>query len=81
MNKLYLLSAGLVAAALFATPAQARDFSVVKRHAAKSANASVPLTARSTDHHLWTPALPPSAHSIQFPRTNQAAFAIVGITR
>jgi hypothetical protein len=40
MTKLKLLSAGLIAAAMIATPAMAREHYVVKQHVAEEANAN-----------------------------------------
>jgi len=40
MTKLKLVSAGLIAAAMFATPAMARESHVTSRHLAAQANAS-----------------------------------------
>jgi hypothetical protein len=49
MNKLKLLSAVLVAAAMFAAPAMARTSHVTSRHGAEDANASVFPNARLID--------------------------------
>jgi hypothetical protein len=46
MTKLTLLSAGLIAAAMLATPAMARESHETSRHALEDANASVPPGAR-----------------------------------
>jgi hypothetical protein len=49
VTKLRLLSAALIAAAMFATPAMARTSHVTSGHRAKDANASASPTARYID--------------------------------
>jgi hypothetical protein len=49
MTKLKLLSAALIAAAILATPAMARESHVTSRHRAEHANASASPTARYVD--------------------------------
>jgi hypothetical protein len=49
MTKLKLLSAALIAAAILATPAMARESHVTSRHRAEHANASASPTARYID--------------------------------
>jgi hypothetical protein len=49
MTKLKLLSAVLIAAAMLATPAMARESHVTSRHRAEHANASASPTARYVD--------------------------------
>ena len=49
MTKLKLLSAALIAAAMLATPAMARESHVTSRHRAEHANASASPTARHID--------------------------------
>jgi hypothetical protein len=52
MTKLKLLSAALIAAAMFTTPAIARTNHVTSRHAARDAYASASHTARHIDGHV-----------------------------
>jgi hypothetical protein len=52
VTKLKLLSAVLIAAAMFATPAMARTSHVTSGHRAKDANASASPTARYIDGHV-----------------------------
>jgi hypothetical protein len=65
MTKLKLLSAALIAAAMFATPAMARASHVTSRHRAKDANASASPTARYIDGRVGISAprgaLPPAS--------------------
>jgi hypothetical protein len=56
MTPTKLLSAGLIAAAMLATPAMARENYVAKRHAAENAYASVPPMARYVDGRACIPA-------------------------
>ena len=56
MTKLKLLSAALIAAAMVATPAMARESHVTSRHLAEDANASTTHGARYIDGHLCYPA-------------------------
>ena len=49
MTKLKLLSAAMIAAAMLATPAMARESHVTSRHRAEHANASASPTARYID--------------------------------
>jgi hypothetical protein len=49
MTKLKLLSAALIATAMIATPAMARNSHVISRHRAMDANASASPTARHID--------------------------------
>ena len=56
MTPIKLLSAGLIAAAMLATPAMARENYVAKRHAAEKANASASPTARYVDGQICIPA-------------------------
>ena len=49
MTKLKLLSAALIAAAMFATPAMARTHHVTSRHRAEDANASASPAAHYID--------------------------------
>ncbi|WP_081851297.1 hypothetical protein [Bradyrhizobium sp. URHD0069] len=46
MTPIKLLSVGLIATAMLATPAMARENYAARRHAAENAYASVPPTAR-----------------------------------
>jgi hypothetical protein len=52
MTTLKLLSASLIAAAMLAAPATARESQVNSRHLALDANASIAPGARSTDERL-----------------------------
>jgi hypothetical protein len=52
MTKLKFLSAALIAAAMLATPAMARESQVNLRHLALDANASAAPGARSTDERF-----------------------------
>jgi hypothetical protein len=66
MTKLKLLSAALIAAAMFATPAMARASHVTSRHRARDANASASPTARYIDGRVGNSAprvgaLPPAS--------------------
>jgi hypothetical protein len=56
MTTIKLLSAGLIAIAMFATPAMARESGVASRHVAEKANASAFPTARFLDGHVGIPA-------------------------
>ena len=56
MTKLKLVSAGLIAAAVFATPAMARESHVTSRHHAEHANASASANARHIDGRVGIPA-------------------------
>ena len=56
MTKVKLLSAALIAAAMLATPAMAREGQVNSRHLAMDANASAAPGARSADERLCHPA-------------------------
>jgi hypothetical protein len=56
MIKVKLLSAALIAAAMLATPAMARESQVNSRHLALDANASAAPGARSADERLCRPA-------------------------
>jgi hypothetical protein len=56
MTKLKLVSAGLVAAAMFATPAMARESHGTSRHLAAQANASGMPGTRYVDGRLCIPA-------------------------
>jgi hypothetical protein len=55
MTKLKLLSAALIATAMFATPAMARKSHITSRHA-QDANASASPTARYIDRRICIPA-------------------------
>jgi hypothetical protein len=66
MTKLKLLSAALIAAAMFATPAMARASHVTSRHRAKDGSASASPTARYIDGRVGISAprvgaLPPAS--------------------
>jgi hypothetical protein len=50
MTPIKLLSAGLIAATMLATPAMARG-NLAKRHVSERANAIASLTSRYTDRH------------------------------
>ena len=52
MTKFKLLSAALIAAAMLATPAMARESHVASRHPALDANASIAPRAPSTGERL-----------------------------
>jgi hypothetical protein len=52
MTPIKLLSAGLIAAAMLATPAMAHENRLAKRHVSERANASASLTSRYTDRHV-----------------------------
>jgi hypothetical protein len=56
MTKLKLLSAGLIAAALFAAPAMAREHQVTSRHLAENASASIQQGAAYADGYSCIPA-------------------------
>ena len=56
MTKLKLLSAALIATAMFATPAMARKSHITSRHLAQYANASASPTARYIDRRICIPA-------------------------
>ena len=56
MTKLKLLSAAMVAAAMLATPAMARESHVTSRHHAEHANASASANARHIDGRVGIPA-------------------------
>jgi hypothetical protein len=55
MTKLKLLSAALIASAMLATPAMARESHVTSRHLAQDANASASSTARYIDGRVCIP--------------------------
>jgi hypothetical protein len=56
MTKAKLLSAGMIAVAMLATPAMAREHHPVSRHLAADANASIAPEARYVDGQLCYPA-------------------------
>jgi hypothetical protein len=56
MTKLKLLSAAMIAAAMLATPAMARESGVAARHVARDANARTDFGARYVDGQVCTPA-------------------------
>ena len=56
MTKLKFLSAALIAAAMLATPAMARESQVNSRHLTLDANASAAPGARPADERLCRPA-------------------------
>jgi len=56
MTKLKLLSAAMIAAAMLATPAMARESHVTSRHHAEHANASASPNARHIDGRVGIPA-------------------------
>jgi hypothetical protein len=56
MTKIKLLSAGLIATAMLAMPAMARESYAAKRHVAVEANASASPTARYIDGRGCIPA-------------------------
>jgi hypothetical protein len=56
MTTIKLLSAGLIAAVMLATPAMACKNCLAKRHVAKKANASASATRRYMDSHAGIPA-------------------------
>jgi hypothetical protein len=56
MTALKLLSAGLIATVMLATPAMACKNCLAKRHAAKKASAGAPPIARYLDSHARIPA-------------------------
>jgi hypothetical protein len=56
MTKPKLLSAALIAAAMLATPAMARESHVTAQHLAEHANASTAPDARYVDGRACTPA-------------------------
>ena len=56
MTTIKLLSAGMIAAALLATPAMARDHHTVRRHVTENVNISDPATARYVDGQVCIPA-------------------------
>ncbi len=56
MTKAKLLSAGLIAAAMLATPAMARESHVSSRYFSANADASVPSGTRYVDGQLCNPA-------------------------
>jgi hypothetical protein len=56
MTKPKFLSAALIAAAMFATPAMARTGHVTSRHHAEAANASASPAVRYIDGRAWIPA-------------------------
>jgi hypothetical protein len=56
MTKLKLLSAGLIAAALFAAPAMAREHQVTSRHLAEGTSASIQQGAAYVDGYSCVPA-------------------------
>jgi len=56
MTKLKLLSAALIASAMLATPAMARESHVTSRHLAQDANASACSPARYIDGRVCIPA-------------------------
>ena len=55
MTAIKLLSAGMIAAAMLATPAMARDHTA-KRHSTESANVSDPAADRYVDGQVCVPA-------------------------
>jgi len=56
MTKLKLLSAAMIAAAMLATPAMAREGHVTSRHHAEHANTSASANARHIDGRVGIPA-------------------------
>jgi hypothetical protein len=56
MTTIKLLSAGMIAAAMIATPAMARDNYSARRHVTENVNASAPSTARYIDGQVCIPA-------------------------
>lgn len=58
MIRTKLLSAGLIAAAMFVTPATARENHLAKRHVSETVNANASLTARY-DHRRVRILAPP----------------------
>jgi hypothetical protein len=56
MTKFKLLSAGLIATAMLATPAMARENYAARRHVAQEANASAFATDRYIDGRVCIPA-------------------------
>jgi hypothetical protein len=56
MTKSKLLSAALIAAAMIATPAMARESGVASRHVAVKANADTTSVARDVDGRTCIPA-------------------------
>ena len=56
MTTIKLLSAGMIAAAMLATPAMARDNHTAKRHFTENANVSGPAAARYGDGQACIPA-------------------------
>ena len=65
MTTLKLLSAALIASAVLATPAMARESHVTSRHLAEPANANTMPDARHVDGHLCSPAPRMGASSTQ----------------
>ena len=58
MTTIKLLSAGLIATAMLATPAMARENYVAQRHVSEDAHTSASPTARYFDGHVGIPAPP-----------------------
>jgi len=56
MTTIRLLSAGLIATAMLATPAMARENYAAQRHVSEQANTSAFPTARYFDGHVGIPA-------------------------
>jgi len=56
MTPIKLLSVGLIAAGMLATPAMARENYIAKRHATENAGASASATARYVDGQVCIPA-------------------------
>ena len=56
MTTIKLLSAGMIAAAMLASPAMARDNHTAKRHVTESANVSDPAAVRYVDGQVCIPA-------------------------
>jgi hypothetical protein len=52
MTPMKLLSVGLIAATMLATPAMARENCFAKRHVSENANASASLVGGYTDRHI-----------------------------
>ena len=56
MTTIKLLSAGMIAAAMLATPVMARDNHMARQHATENVNASDPAAARYVDGQVCIPA-------------------------
>jgi hypothetical protein len=56
MTTIKLLSAGMIAAAMLATPAMARDHHTARRHVTENVNASDPAAVRYADGQVCIPA-------------------------